>query len=108
MKTVEKFGKTIELLLERNPEKQEEEEEKEKEETEPSDLPPAEENNTLMNKTARKRPLFSQTCNTLLGTLLSKIFTQKHWRCGRSRALLQGQNLKLVNRGLFSYALYST
>ena len=70
MKTVEKFGKTIELLLERNPEKQEEEEEKE--ETEPSDLPPAEENNTLMNKTARKRPLFSQTCNTLLGTLRSK------------------------------------
>ena len=83
MKTVEKFGKTIELLLERNPEKQEEEEEKE--ETEPSDLPPAEENNTLMNKTARKRPLFSQTCNTLLGTLLSKIFTLKHKRCGRSR-----------------------
>ena len=57
--------------MERNPEKQEEEEEKE--ETEPSDQPPAEENNTLMNKTARKRPLFSQTCNTLLGTLCSKM-----------------------------------
>lgn len=63
LKTLEKFGKRVEVYLEQNPDKEENEESKKNDE-EAAAAAEATMNNTT--KMFRKRALFSQTCNTLL------------------------------------------
>ena len=73
---MEKFGKNLEVLLEQNPAKDEDQENPAKDGRDHPALAAEDDQNVVVNQVEetmnnttrlnRKRPLFSQTCNTLL------------------------------------------